>query len=258
MSDFHRPSRRKHHIIYKTTCHQTGRYYIGMHSTDDLEDGYFGSGVHLTRSLKKYGKEQHAREILERLPTREALKLREEEIVTEDLVRHDIQCMNLIKGGGGTDREYGFTEKTRRLISKAVRHHHASEAGEATRQKISEGNQGKIRTPEMRVKYSLAKKDIPFTDEHKKKLSDAKRGKPLSMKQRENHSNGQAGRCTIDGEMIYESKTALANALGHGKLGARSPSFRYIDETRYVQSDEQRHKTKVRMLGKPRNWKIHD
>lgn len=122
MSDFcrpSRPSRRKHHIIYKTTCLVTDRYYIGMHSTDNLEDGYLGSGVHLTRSVKKHGKEQHVREILEFLPSRELLKKREEDLVTEDLVKNDILCMNLIKGGGGNDREYGFTDKTRELLRQS-------------------------------------------------------------------------------------------------------------------------------------------
>lgn len=90
-----------------------------MHSTDNLEDGYLGSGVHLTRSVKKHGKEQHVREILEFLPSRELLKKREEDLVTEDLVKNDILCMNLIKGGGGNDREYGFTDKTRELLRQS-------------------------------------------------------------------------------------------------------------------------------------------
>lgn len=126
MEQLRRPSRRKYHIIYKTTCLVTGRYYIGMHSTDNLDDGYLGSGVHLTRSVKKYGKEQHLREILEFLPNRDLLKAREEELVTEDIVRNDVLCMNLIKGGGGNDREYGFTNKTRELLRIASTAAHAA------------------------------------------------------------------------------------------------------------------------------------
>jgi hypothetical protein len=34
--------------------------------------------------------------------------------------------------------------------------------------------------------------------------------------------------CTVDGETIYESQTALVKALGHGKKGRRSPNFRYV------------------------------
>ena len=92
--------RRKHHVIYKTTCLVTGRYYIGMHSTDDLADGYIGSGKRLWQSIKKHGADQHRCEVLEHLPSREALKLREAELVNEELLE-DKQCMNLTLGGGG-------------------------------------------------------------------------------------------------------------------------------------------------------------
>ena len=93
--------RRKFHYIYKITRNDgSGKYYIGMHSTDDLEDGYFGSGQLLWKSIKKYGKEMHAKQILEFLPSRQELKTRERELVNEEIV-NDPRCMNLKLGGEG-------------------------------------------------------------------------------------------------------------------------------------------------------------
>ncbi len=93
-----RASRRKFHLIYKTTCLETGKYYVGMHSTDDLDDGYLGSGRWLINSVKKYGKEKHVREIIEFVPTREQLRIREEQIVDQKMIDDDL-CMNLDLGG---------------------------------------------------------------------------------------------------------------------------------------------------------------
>ena len=94
------------HYIYKTTCNVTGRYYVGMHSAYNLEDGYMGSGKRLRYSIRKHGIENHTKEILEFLPTREDLVLREIEIVTKELISEDL-CMNLREGGTG-----GFSSET--------------------------------------------------------------------------------------------------------------------------------------------------
>lgn len=95
-----RADRRKYHIIYKTTCLITKKFYVGMHSTDNLEDGYIGSGKHLWKSVNKYGKENHITEILEMLPNRSELINREKQIVNEDFIK-DKMCMNLMVGGDG-------------------------------------------------------------------------------------------------------------------------------------------------------------
>lgn len=92
-------SRRKFHYIYKITRVDNGRYYIGMHSTDNLEDGYFGSGKLITASVKKHGREKHTKEILEYCESRESLKAREKELVNH-LLLEDKMCMNLTLGGG--------------------------------------------------------------------------------------------------------------------------------------------------------------
>jgi hypothetical protein len=95
-----RADQRKFHYIYKIT-RTDGKYYIGMHSTNDLEDGYFGSGQLLWKSVMKHGKENHIKEILEYLPTRNALKTRERELVNKEMLG-DKLCMNLRLGGDGS------------------------------------------------------------------------------------------------------------------------------------------------------------
>lgn len=92
--------RRKFHIIYRTTCSVNGKFYYGMHSTDNLNDGYIGSGTRLWHSIKKYGRDKFTMEILEFLPSREALKQRERELINEEVLK-DPQCMNLMIGGEG-------------------------------------------------------------------------------------------------------------------------------------------------------------
>lgn len=93
-------NRRRYHYIYKTTCIVTGKYYLGMHSTDDLHDGYVGSGKRLGYSIRKHGKGNHVVEILEHYFTREWLKEREAELVCAEKLT-DPQCMNLKLGGEG-------------------------------------------------------------------------------------------------------------------------------------------------------------
>ena len=91
---------KKYHFIYRTTNLLNEKFYVGMHSTDNLEDGYVGSGKRLGYSIKKHGIENHKFEILEFMSSREELKKREAEVVNEELLT-DPLCMNLKFGGEG-------------------------------------------------------------------------------------------------------------------------------------------------------------
>lgn len=93
-------SRKKYHFVYKTINLKNERYYIGMHSTNDLNDGYIGSGTYLKRSINRYGKENFKIEILRYCNSREELEKVEKELVNEDLLK-DKSCMNLKPGGSG-------------------------------------------------------------------------------------------------------------------------------------------------------------
>ena len=91
---------KKYHYIYKTTNKINGKFYVGMHSTNNLNDGYLGSGKRLRRSIHKNGVENFNIEYLEFFDTRTDLVNREKELVNEDLLK-DPMCMNLKPGGEG-------------------------------------------------------------------------------------------------------------------------------------------------------------
>jgi len=71
-----------------------------MHSSDNLDDGYVGSGKRLGYSINKHGLENHVCEKLDFFDTREELRERETKIVDKNLIE-DSSCINIALGGGG-------------------------------------------------------------------------------------------------------------------------------------------------------------
>lgn len=45
------------YCVYQITNSINGKIYIGFHKTEDVNDDYMGSGLLITRAIKKYGKE---------------------------------------------------------------------------------------------------------------------------------------------------------------------------------------------------------
>lgn len=107
----------KSHFIYKTTNLNNGKYYIGMHSTSNFNDGYLGSGDRLRRSIRKYGRENFKLEILEFFNDRESLAKRERELINEEVIK-DEMCMNLAYGGVGGILNEDHHEKMKKGASE--------------------------------------------------------------------------------------------------------------------------------------------
>lgn len=88
----------KYHYFYKITNLINNHFYYGVHNTDNLDDGYMGSGTRLALAYEKYGVENFKKEILKYFDTSKDAFEYEAEVVNENLVDDD-NCYNLVNGG---------------------------------------------------------------------------------------------------------------------------------------------------------------
>ena len=92
--------KKKYHYFYKITNLINNHFYYGVHNTNNLDDGYMGSGKRLHIAYKKYGIENFKKEILKYFDSKEEAFEYEAEIVNEILVNND-NCYNMKLGGTG-------------------------------------------------------------------------------------------------------------------------------------------------------------
>jgi len=171
-----------------------GKYYIGVHSTSNLKDGYLGSGTQLRRAIRKYGKGNFTIEILEYHLTRELLYEREREIVTKKVI-NDPLCMNLKMGGIGgwpPTAKQRFLEKMKNVDFKKMFGQRASERN------LKQYEEGKRKRKQ--VLDWTGKKHKP---ESIKKMKESKKGQGTG------NTNSQYGTMWITNEI--ENKKIKTN-----------------------------------------------
>lgn len=89
---------KRYYYFYKIVNLINNKFYYGVHSTDDLDDGYMGSGTILHKAYKKYGVENFEKTILQFFDNMNDMYAYEKKIVTEELVK-DKNCHNQMTGG---------------------------------------------------------------------------------------------------------------------------------------------------------------
>ena len=168
---------KKHNYFYRTTNQINWHYYFGIHSTDDLEDGYIGTGTLLKRAIKKYGKQNFVKIIIADYSTRKEASDHEKLAVTMVQVECD-ECYNL-KTGGLNEATFKHTPEARKKISDA------------------------------QIGKPSGRKGFKHSEETKLKMKQWWIDNPMSMKDREKVSKTFKGR--IHSEESKEKMKIIAN-----------------------------------------------
>jgi len=182
----------RYFYIYKTTCKVNGKIYIGQHISKRLNDSYIGSGKAFRNAVKKYGKENFIKEIIEYCSCQ--LDLNEREIYhIKQFNSLYPNGYNLTKGGDGNfgwipsdevkqkirEAHIGFKYspefciKRSELTKGPKNPNYAKKMSEETKEKIRNSIKGFRHSEETKKKLSHKLKGRKLTDEHKKKISES-------------------------------------------------------------------------------------
>lgn len=136
-----------HYYLYRITNKLNGKIYVGVHKTDNLNDGYMGSGKKIINAIKKHGVENFQKEILEYFDSTEQMYNREKEVVTAEFVAR-ADTYNLMGGGWGGELTVESNEQKKKTMAE---------------RKVSQGEKNS-QFGTMWITNGLVNKKIPKTD----------------------------------------------------------------------------------------------
>jgi len=181
---------KKYYTVYKITNKINNKEYIGFHSTNDLDDGYMGSGKLIQKEYEKYGLEHFEKEYIEIFDSLKEAEDLEKELVNKEYVEgRDTYNMSI---GGNICILYGehngfyskeHNKETKEFISESNKGKTVSEEQKSLCSKLS---RERWKDPEYRkaTLENLKRYRANLTEEQKKeiytKISLAQKGKKVS------------------------------------------------------------------------------
>ena len=201
---------KKFNYFYKITNNINGDFYYGFHTTNNLDDGYMGSGVALHEAYKQFGIENFTKEIIKYFNTRKEAYEYEAMILTPEVINNP-HCLNL-KTGGLNDFIYceQTIEKNRQsnVINGLLMFGYTP--GGAARKNKEPWNKGKNCSEETRKKIRDAAlkrecsgaKDYKWTEEQKQKLRKPK-SEQAKQNMRKSHQMSKKHWKIVDGKRIW-------------------------------------------------------
>lgn len=168
---------KKYNYIYLITNNANGKIYIGKHSTNNLDDGYMGSGKLILKAEKKYGLENFTKEYLAFCDTEEKLNYLEKFYIKKYKAKE--VGYNLTDGGDGGSGKHTqeFKDKISKLFKAYWKIRKLIPISDETRRKLSKARKGKKHSDETKHKISASQKGIKrgpmnLSDEQRKKMSE--------------------------------------------------------------------------------------
>lgn len=236
-----------HNYVYKITNKVNGKIYIGVHCTNNLDDGYMGSGTAIVAAIKKYGEENFTKEILVDYDSAEVAYRLEKMLVNEQFVKRR-DTYNLSRGGLGGghpawNKGLSWSKEIRKKISESKKN-----PSEDTRRKISEAhkgktpwNKGKAMSDEYREKASKAHKGKTSHRKGKSIIEEygKERADEISQKLRESHKGQPSG---MKGKHLSE---AARKKMSEKRKGRTSPMKGKQQSDAAKEKNRQAHKGKT-------------
>jgi group I intron endonuclease len=167
-------------FIYITTNLINGKKYIGQKTFDIYYHwkNYLGSGLRLNRAIKKYGRNNFKKEIIDITYSKEDSDKKEKQYIEFFNAVASDDFYNIAYGGQDTTTLGGrkLSDITRKRISDANKGKHNKPLSNETREKISNSHKGMIASDIARKNMSIAHIGMKHTEESKFKMSRVQKG----------------------------------------------------------------------------------
>ena len=164
----------KYFYTYRVDCTAVGwedYYYYGQHKTDNLDDGYKGSGTGILQYYKKYPNDYKIT-ILAFYTNKTDLNIAEQNLIG-DLWKTDPYCLNRMPGcGGGSSGGFKRVHEVNRGRKLSEEH----------KKRLSTRNKGKHLSDETKHKLSEVNRGRKLSEETKRKISESHKGKSSGNK----------------------------------------------------------------------------
>jgi hypothetical protein len=192
-----------YHFTYLTINTINNKFYLGKHTTKDLNDGYIGSGIAFKNAIRKHGQSNFQHYRLQFFNTAQDAYIAEALLITEDVIkkyRDELKvCYNLKTGGFGGG---GLSEESKEKRSKAsketrskaeYKEKHSKSMKEAcarpeVKEKMSKAIKEACARPEVKEKHRSAIKEAWSRPEYKEKRSKAMKELYARPEVKEKHS----------------------------------------------------------------------